>query len=229
MSERVLIVEDEASIADVVEFALKRSGFATSVATTLVAARSQLQLEAPDLVVLDLGLPDGDGLDLCRELSVRSRVPVVVLTCRDEELDRVLGLESGADDYVVKPFSPRELVARVRAVLRRTRGASGPLQEVLHCGRISLSPAEHRVRLDGTEIALTPTEFRLLRTLMEATERVFSRRTLAERVYHEHCFISERTVDSHIKGIRRKFAAVDSDADPIETVFGVGYRARRVP
>jgi two-component system OmpR family response regulator len=229
MDARILVVEDERAIADVVEFALRRAGFTTRTATSLAAARSVLRGEGADFVILDLGLPDGDGLDLCRELRRDSDLPVLMLTCRDHEVDRVVGLETGADDYVVKPFSARELVARVRTILRRTapttsRKASAELRH----GRVSLSREQHRAWLDEHTVALTPTEFQLLTTLMGAPARAFSRPSLARRVYGDRCFVSDRTIDSHVKGIRRKFAAVDATANPVETVFGVGYRAREV-
>jgi DNA-binding response OmpR family regulator len=224
----ILIVEDEAAIADVVEFALRKAGFETIRAATLAAARQLLLSRDADLLVLDLGLPDGDGLDLCRELSQTTRVPVLVLTCRDEEVDRVLGLESGADDYVVKPFSPRELTARVRSILRRSACTAAEQQEILRLGRVTVVPSEHRVTLDGEELRLTPVELSLLAVLLRSPARVYSRSILIEQVYQPSCYLSERTIDSHIKGIRRKFTAIDPGADPIETVFGVGYRARSI-
>jgi DNA-binding response OmpR family regulator len=227
--QRILIVEDEPVIAEVVDFALARAGFATACAETLTAARSALAGAGVDLVILDLGLPDGDGLELCRELERASTIPVVVLTCRDEELDRVLGLESGADDYVVKPFSPRELVARVRSVLRRCgRQEAAQASETLRYGRITVIPDEHHVCLDGAAIRLTPVELGLLTALLRSPQRVHTRPALIEQVYHPSCFLSERTIDSHIKGIRRKFARIEATADPIETIFGVGYRARKL-
>ena len=223
--KRILVVDDERPMAEVVEFALRRGGFEVRVAATLAAARAVLEREAVDLVVLDLGLPDGDGLDLCRELRARSPLPVLILSSRDEEVDRVLGLEIGADDYVVKPFSPRELVARVRSILRRASGVDrgeGPLAR----GRLVLDPVAHRVVLDGREARLTPTEFELLRALMASPQRVFTRDALIPLVYDGNTFLSDRTIDSHVKGLRRRFAALDPEVDPVETVFGVGYRAR---
>lgn len=222
--KQILIVDDEPAVADVLHFALRKAGFEVATVGTLAAARQSLRAQEPALVVLDLGLPDGDGLDLCRWLRQRSEVPVLMLTCRDEEIDRVLGLEQGADDYVVKPFSPREVVARVRSILRRTQGAKTPA--VLTHGGLMLSPQEHRVSVRGTVVDLTPREFDLLHTLMQSPSRVFSRDELVERAYRGEALVSGRTVDSHIKGIRRKFAAVDASFDPIETVYGVGYRAR---
>ncbi|MEM9457031.1 MAG: response regulator transcription factor [Myxococcota bacterium] len=222
--KQILIVDDEPAVADVLEFALRKAGFSVTTVGTLAAARQSLRRRPPALLVLDLGLPDGDGLDLCRWVRQQGELPVLVLTCRDEEIDRVLGLEQGADDYVVKPFSPREVVARIRTILRRTEGARAPA--VLRHGEVSLSPAEHRVSVQGRSVELTPREFDLLHTLLQAPARVFSRGELVERAYRGEALVSGRTVDSHIKGIRRKFAAVVVGFDPIETVYGVGYRAR---
>jgi DNA-binding response OmpR family regulator len=232
----VLIVEDDGAIAEVVEFSLRRAGFATRTARTLAEARRVLAAEPVDLTVLDLGLPDGDGLELCRTdfgNLTRGRRPVLILSSRDEEMDRVLGLEIGADDYMVKPFSARELVARVRGILRRSHSLH-PLHRItipaaapaLRLGRVSLDAASHRVRLDQEDLPLTPTEFGLLRILLTAPQRVFTRDHLIAQVYDDNTFVSDRTIDSHVKGVRRKFARVDTTADPIETLFGVGYRAR---
>jgi DNA-binding response OmpR family regulator len=224
----ILIVDDEPAVADVLSFALRKGGFSVRVVGTLTEARRELHLRPPALLVLDLGLPDGDGLELCREIRARSALPVLVLTCRDEEIDRVMGLEQGADDYVVKPFSPREVVARVRTILRRA-AASGAAPAELRHGPVVLHPHEHRVTAYGRPVELTPREFDLLRALLAAPRRVFSRQALVEHAYRDEAVVSDRTVDSHVKGIRRKFAeATGDDAfDPIETVYGVGYRARQ--
>jgi two-component system OmpR family response regulator len=227
--KRILVVDDERPLAEIVDYALRRGGYAVVHAANLAAARAALRRERVDLLILDLGLPDGDGLDLCRELRQGSRLPILILSSRDEEVDRVLGLEIGADDYVVKPFSPRELVARVRSILRRAEGAASPAvtQETpWRRGRLELDRSAHRVRLDGRQALLTPTEFELLATLLASPERVFSRDALVTLVYDGNTYLSDRTIDSHVKGIRRRFAALDPEVDPVETVFGVGYRAR---
>lgn len=224
-------MEDEAAIADVVDFALRKAGFEVLRAPTLAVAREHLARRNVGFVILDLGLPDGDGLDLCREVRRRSpALPVLVLTCRDEEVDRVVGLETGADDYVVKPFSTRELVARVRAIQRRTGpGAPSEAGAALAAGRLALDPARHEVTVGGDPVPLTPVEFQLLRALLAAPGHVLTRDHLIDRAYGGDTFVSDRTIDSHVKGIRRRFAAVETDADPIETVFGVGYRIRALP
>lgn len=225
----ILIVDDEPAVADVLSVALRRGGFEARVVGTLGEARRELRLRPPALLVLDLGLPDGDGLALCREIRAQGSLPVLVLTCRDEEIDRVLGLEQGADDYVVKPFSPREVVARVRTILRRAAGAAADTDAELRHGPVVLQRHEHRVTVHGRRVELTPREFDLLHALLAAPRRVLSRQALVEHAYRDEAVVSDRTVDSHIKGIRRKFAEVgDGDAsfDPIETVYGVGYRAR---
>jgi DNA-binding response OmpR family regulator len=226
----ILIVDDEPAVADVLSFALRKGGFSVRVAGTLAEARRELQQWPPALLVLDLGLPDGDGLELCRELRARSgTLPVLVLTCRDEEIDRVMGLEQGADDYVVKPFSPREVVARVRTILRRAAaGGAAPAANELRHGPVVLHRQEHRVTVHGRAVELTPREFDLLHALLAAPRRVFSRQALVEQAYRDEVVVSDRTVDSHVKGIRRKFAeAGEHGFDPIETVYGVGYRARQ--
>lgn len=220
----ILIVDDEPAVADVLCFALRKAGFAVQAVGSLAEARRALRQRPPALVVLDLGLPDGDGLELCRSLRDGPGIPVLVLSCRDEEIDRVLGLEQGADDYVVKPFSPREVVARIRTILRRASSPS-PTTLVRH-GEVALDVDAHRVTVRGQLVELTPREFDVLHALLAAPARVFSRDALVERAYRSETFVSGRTIDSHIKGIRRKFDAALSGFDPIDTVHGVGYRAR---
>lgn len=226
---RILVIDDEPAVVDVVVYSLRRSGFVVHVAGTLAEARRFLGAQTFDLLVLDLGLPDGDGMELCRQVRSGSALPVLILTCRDDEVDRVVGLESGADDYVVKPFSPRELVARVRAILRRTVGPEpdqgAPV--VVH-GAVRVDPGHHRATLREIAVPLTRIEFDLLYLLFRAPLRVFSRDELVERVYRGEALVSDRTIDSHVKGLRRKFERIDASADPVETVFGVGYRARGI-
>jgi len=178
-------------------------------------------------MVLDIVMPEEDGLEVCRRVRQSSALPILFLSSRDDELDRVLGLELGGDDYVTKPFSPRELVARVKAMLRRASGAikTAPGEDAaLEVGRLRLDPACHRCTWGEHEVVLSATEFMLLRTLVTTPQRVFSRADLVERAYGHGHHITERTIDSHIRRIRKKFAALD--ADPVETVYGVGYRAQ---
>ncbi|MFO0574905.1 MAG: response regulator transcription factor [Polyangia bacterium] len=237
---RVLLVEDERAIAESLEFALKRDGFAVNHAGSLSAARRAAR--DCDLIVLDLMLPDGSGFDLLAELrGAGRRTPVIVLSSRDEEADRVAGLEGGADDYVVKPFSPREVVARIRAVLRRSSGSGGlaepgaPTQSAAtaHSGRTSgrLTPLcidieTRRATYKGQLLDLTRTEFELLRVLASMPERVFSRQQLLDRIFGEGYVVTDRTIDAHIKALRKKLQAAGAPVDLIETERGVGYRLR---
>jgi DNA-binding response OmpR family regulator len=226
---RVLVVEDEPAVADVIEVTLRKAGFEVELAASRAAAVARLDVGRFCALILDLGLPDGDGLDFCRWLRSRSdgalrSLPIVMVTCRDEELDRVLGLEGGADDYIVKPFSPRELGARVRSLLRRANNEFGQEAELVR-GPLALKRAAFRAELSGQLLSLTKTEFDLLWVLFEHPERVFTRELLMTRAY-QGTTVSPRTVDSHIKGIRQKCLALKPDWDPIDTVYGVGYRAR---
>jgi two-component system, OmpR family, response regulator len=226
---RILVVEDELAVADVIELSLRRGGFEVEVVHGRRAAELRLEPGRFAAVILDLGLPDGDGAELCRWVRGRAddalnSLPIVILTARDEELDRVLALEQGADDYVVKPFSPRELVARVGSLLRRASGRFGKDPEIV-AGPLSLNRVRFRATVDGQPVPLTKTEFELLWTLFDARERVFTREILVTRVY-QGARISSRTVDSHIKGIRQKCLSLNPHWDPIETVYGVGYKAR---
>jgi two-component system OmpR family response regulator len=179
-------------------------------------------------VVLDIVMPELDGLDACRRIRAQSRVPIVFLSSRDEEFDRVLGLELGADDYLTKPFSPRELVARVRAVLRRAspdQSTPSP-SPLLRLGRITLDPIEHRVHVDQTELPLTVTEFALFRALLGRPGKVYTREELTTLAYGDNYHLSDRTLDSHVRRIRAHFRPYD--LDPVETVHGLGYRLRKI-
>ena len=213
---RVLLVEDEGAIAQTVEFALRADGFETAHALT---GREALQLAASgafDLAILDVGLPDIGGFALCRELRRGRDLPVIFLTARDAEADRVLGFEIGADDYVAKPFSPRELVARVRAVLRRSRGAPA--------GAGFEHDAEgHRVFFRGKLLDLTRYEYGLLAALLQRPGAILSRAQLLDRVWGSDSETADRTVDTHVKTLRAKLRDIDADADPIRTQRGLGY------
>jgi DNA-binding response OmpR family regulator len=223
---RILLVEDETAIAEPFARILGREGFTVTIAPTIARARDRFAAEAPDLVLLDLALPDGDGRDLARELRARSAVPIIMLTARGTETDRVVGLELGADDYVVKPFSSPEVIARIRAVLRRTSDAApreAPPAD-LHIGPLSLSAASRRATLDDEPLELTRKEFDLLRELMRHPGQVVTREELMARVWDENWFGSTKTLDVHIGWLRRKLH--DDAAHPhwIETVRGIGFR-----
>jgi two-component system OmpR family response regulator len=221
----ILVVDDDGHIREVVRFALGHAGHSVREAENGRAALRAVAERMPDLIVLDIVMPEEDGLATCREIRRHSRVPVIFLSSRDDELDRVLGLELGGDDYVSKPFSPRELVARVSAVLRRTAaGVEAVEARVLRVGALQIDLERHRCELNGGELVLTVTEFELLRALMNAPGRVLSRTQLIERAYDGDHHVTERTVDSHVRRLRKKLA--DAESDPIETVYGVGYRLR---
>lgn len=229
MAQQILIVDDDPAIRQVVGFALSRAGFATREAADGAAGLAAALAEPPALIVLDVMLPELDGTALCRALrqsgGAAAAVPVLFLSSRDDEVDRVVGLEIGGDDYLTKPFSPRELVARVRAVLRRgppVAAAAPPGDAVLRQGRLALDPETARVTWDGREVALTATEFGLLRTLMRRPGRVLNRDALMDGAYLVERVVADRTIDSHIRRLRAKFAALG--AAPVETLPGLGYR-----
>jgi two-component system OmpR family response regulator len=223
----ILVADDDAHIREVVRFALERAGHRVVEAADGSSALAEFARDSIDLVVLDIVMPGKDGLDVCRSIREKSDVAILFLSSRDDELDRILGLEMGADDYVTKPFSPRELVARVKAMLRRTapaRPAAPDEDAVVRHGPLMLDSQRHTCSWRDQAVFLTATEFMLLRSLLVRPERVYSRAELVERAYGHGHHITERTVDSHIRRIRKKFSHFS--ADPIETVFGVGYRMR---
>jgi two-component system response regulator RegX3 len=221
----ILMVEDEESITVPLAEALEREGFDTQVTGTVQDALELTDRALPDLVLLDVMLPDGSGYDVCRRLRERSRIPIIMLTARGEETDRIVGLELGADDYVVKPFSAREVAARIRAVLRRT-DAEGPGagHGPLEVGPLKLEPARRSATLDGHELELTRKEFELLELLMREAGTVVSRERLIDEVWDTNWFGSTKTLDVHVSSLRRKLG--DDSADPrfIHTVRGVGFR-----
>ncbi len=220
---RVLIVDDDPAIREVVRIALNRDGYATAEAADGAAALAQFAAVQPDVVVLDVMLPELDGTAVCRALRRHSSVPILFLSSRDAEVDRIVGLEIGGDDYLTKPFSPRELVARVRALLRRTGKAEAPTPAtVLTHGRLRLDLETLRVTWDGQEVPLTATELGVLRTLMARPGRVYSREELMDRAYATDRVVSDRTIDSHVRRVRAKFAQLG--AAPIETLPAFGYR-----
>ncbi len=225
----VAIVEDEDGIRESVVFALEREGHAASAYADGRRAWTAFEAALPDLVILDIGLPGMDGLELCRRLRGRSEaLPIVFLTSREEEFDRVLGLEIGADDYLCKPFSMRELMARVKALLRRASVNAGatPATAATAAGDLVLDADRYAVTWRGTAIRLTVTEFLLLESLARRPGHVKSRDQLLEAAYPHDTTASDRTIDSHVKRLRRKFQDVDAACDPIESVYGAGYRLR---
>jgi two-component system response regulator RegX3 len=219
----ILLVEDEASIREPLGEILRSEGFETLVASTAGEAVEQARND-PDLVLLDVMLPDGSGLDVCRELRRRSQVPIIMLTARGEEADRVVGLELGADDYVVKPFSGRELVARVRAVLRRVAAPESPDERPLEVGPVRLEPARREVTLEAERLELSRKEFDLLHLLMRNAGSVVTRERLIDEVWDTNWFGSTKTLDVHVSGIRRKLRDDPSRPRFIHTVRGVGFR-----
>jgi two-component system OmpR family response regulator len=220
----ILLVDDDPSLREVARYALEQAGFRVTQAASGDEALQLARARMPDLLVLDVRMPGLDGLEVCRELRKSSRVPIVFLSSADEEIDRVLGLELGGDDYVGKPFSPRELVARVKAVLRRLAPApeaGRSAREVLRRGPLSLDLERFEASWAGAQVVLTVTEFNLLAALLRAPGKVFTRDELIDRAY-DGVSVSERTVDSHLRRVRQKFAAAGGEV--IETVHGLGYR-----
>ena len=226
MKERILVVDDEPSILELVRFALERDGFEVVTAGDGEVALREFRNRPADLVILDLMLPGKDGFEVFRELRKESQVPVIMLTARGGEADKVLGLEIGADDYMTKPFSPRELVARVKAVLRRMEPREPAENQILRVGEITLDPLRHRVTVGDREVQLAPREFELLRMLMANRGVVLSRETLLEKVWGYDYVGDTRTVDVHVVRLRQKLEPDPSRPTYIETVRGVGYRMR---
>lgn len=228
-SNTILVVDDDPSIREVVRFALEKAGYATIEAGDGKDALEKFAAHTPQLIVLDILMPEFDGTEVCRRIRRTSDVPIIFLSSRDDEIDRVLGLELGGDDYVTKPFSPRELVARVKAVMRRLddrreqeAGEEDASDNVLEHGQLRLDLDRFKVFWGTTELVLTVTEFGMLRTLISYPGKVFSRSELMRGAYKDQTIVSDRTIDSHITRVRRKFE--DIGASPIETVHGLGYK-----
>ncbi|HYE44938.1 MAG TPA: response regulator transcription factor [Caulobacter sp.] len=227
MSRSILIVDDDPHIRELLDFALTKAGYTVSQAEDGVAALEAVEAgAAPDLVVLDINMPRLDGLEVCRRLRARGDTPILFLSSRDDEIDRVLGIELGADDYVVKPFSPREVTARISAILRRAAGQGAPATPsngLITHGRLTLDTDGWTARWAGQEAALTVTEFGILKALAAAPARVFTRDAIIDRLHGPGFAITDRTIDSHVRNVRGKFAALGGH-DVIETKAGVGYR-----
>jgi two-component system catabolic regulation response regulator CreB len=223
---RILVVEDESTIADAVLYALRAEGLQAEHCLLGRPALARLRSEPFDVVILDVGLPDITGFELCRELRAFSDVPVIFLTARDGEIDRVVGLELGADDYVVKPFSPRELVARVRARLRRGGGLAHAMQDWRVAGAFEHDAAGQRIRYAGQLLPLTRYEYRLLSALLARSGAILSREQLMDDVWRDAPDTVDRTVDTHVKTLRAKLRQITPDADPIQTHRGLGYSVK---
>jgi two-component system response regulator RegX3 len=220
----VLLVEDEASITEPLAEALGREGFETKVAATAADALELAARLQPDLVLLDVMLPDGSGFDVCRALRQRSQVPIIMLTARGEEADRVVGLELGADDYVVKPFSAREVTARIRAVLRRAESPAQPDDKPIELGELRLDPARREVTKNGDILELSRKEFELLHLLMANAGSVVTRERAIDEVWDVNWFGSTKTLDVHVSGLRRKLGDDSNEPRFLHTVRGVGFR-----
>jgi two-component system OmpR family response regulator len=227
MSHRILVVDDDPHIRELLAFALGKAGMTISEAADGEAALAAIGRETPDLMVLDINMPRLNGLDLCRRLrasgGAAASLPILFLSSRDDEIDRIVGIEIGGDDYVVKPFSPREVVARVGAILKRGRGSAEASTTTVAHGRLTLDPDGWEARWDGAPVALTATEFQLIHLLTASPARVFSRDAIIDRLHGPGFAITDRTIDSHVRNIRAKFAALGC-ADLIETRAGIGYR-----
>jgi len=228
LTHRILIVDDDLHIREVIRVALRKAGMTVFEARDGKDALTRFAGDKPDLIILDIGMPEFDGLDVCREVRKSSDVPILFLSARDDEIDRVLGLEIGGDDYVTKPFSPRELVARVNVILRRTiiRGLDTKATTALSQGGLSVDPEQHVAAFAGTPLRLTAIEFGILRAFLTRPTVVFSREQIMNAAYQLNIQVSDRTIDSHIRNIRAKLAAVNCD-NVIETIHGVGFKLGR--
>jgi two-component system response regulator BaeR len=222
MSETILIVEDEEKLARILADYLHQAGFETHCIGDGQAAVPWVQVHQPELILLDLMLPGKGGLDICKEIRTFSQVPVIITTARVEEIDRLLGLELGADDYICKPYSPREVVARVKAVLRRTAGTST-------VKGLILDESRYRATLNGRNLELTAVEFKLLSLLASNPGRLYGRQQLMDLIYPDQRIVSDRTIDSHIKKLRRKIAIACPKEELIHSLYGVGYKFEQAP
>ena len=223
MPSRILIIDDDPNIREVIGFAVEKAGYAPQFSEDGLAGLRSAQADNPDLIVLDIGLPEMDGLELCREIRKTSDVPILFLTARDDEIDRIIGLEIGGDDYVTKPFSPRELIGRIKAILKRAKPAAPSVGKSLIRGDLEMDAARHLCRVNGDEVTLTASEFTLLETLMANPDSVLSRIQLIDALYGLNIHVSDRTIDSHIRNIRSKLTDAGCP-ESIVTIHGVGLR-----
>ena len=224
MKRTVLVVDDDPHIRDLLTFALDKAGLATREAGDGEAALAAIAEHQPDLVILDINMPRMDGIEVCRRIRAQGDLPVLFLSSRDDEIDRILGIELGADDYVVKPFSPREVVARVAAILRRVNMSPPPPPPgAVRVGRLSLDTDGWRARWNDADVPLTITEFGIVRALASAPQKVFTRDAIIDRIHGPGFALTDRTIDSHVRNLRAKFASIGG-ADVIETRAGVGYQ-----
>ncbi|MDQ6929589.1 MAG: response regulator transcription factor [Candidatus Eremiobacteraeota bacterium] len=227
MTKRILVVDDEKQIVDVIDAYLKRDGFVPVLRYDVAGAMELIAATPPDLMILDINLPDGSGLDIIRQSRESHRIPTILLTARIEEIDRIVGLELGADDYVTKPFSPGELVARVRALFRRVSEiGEATVEKVIKIRGLEFDEARHEVRVDGRTADLTPSEFEILRVLVRAPDQVFTRAQLLNLLGDEGS-IFERTLDRHVNNLRRKIESEPGEPEYVATVYGVGYKLKR--
>lgn len=222
---KILLVDDDPRLRDLVRMALERADYAVVTAADGQTALTHAARETPDLIVLDVGLPEMDGFETCRRIRATSDVPILFLTARDDEIDRIVGLELGADDYVTKPFSPREVIARIRAILKRS---AGPAPRLLCHGTLRLDPTARLASVAGVDLALTGTELRLLEALLGQPNRLWTRAQVTDAIWGAGSPVSDRTLDSHLRNLRRKLAEA-GQPDVIETVHGQGMRLRPVP
>ncbi|MBB3646466.1 two-component system OmpR family response regulator [Rhizobium sp. BK619] len=225
MAPRILVVDDEPHIRDVICFALERAGLISTAVRNGTEAMAAFRRGNIDLIILDIGMPDMDGLDVCRQIRKTSGLPILFLSARDEEIDKVLGLEIGGDDYVTKPFSPRELVARVKAILKRSGNEAGPERRraIFVAGELSLDRQGRTVMFGDSAISMTVLEFAILDALLSRPDLVFSRERLMEAAYGAGTYVADRTIDSHIRNIRAKFLAAGGQGI-IATVHGIGFK-----
>jgi two-component system, OmpR family, response regulator len=226
MPHHILVADDDPHIREVICFALEKAGMVTAAVADGAAALREFNRKAPEMVVLDVGMPDMDGLEVCRRIRHSSDVPILFLSARDEEIDRILGLEMGGDDYVTKPFSPRELVARVNVILKRARGQPPEPAEPLRHGRLNLDPLRRNATFGDVPLGLTAIEFAMLRALMAKPGYVLSRAELMQASHAVNVHVADRTIDSHVRNIRAKLAEAGA-ADAIQTVHGIGFRLGR--